>query len=57
VPAALIVALNGVVVVFVVGSLKLREHLEALLTKSRMSGGRRADPDPSIPSEPNEVMA
>ena len=57
VPAALIVALNGVVVVFVVGSLKLRERLESSLIKSRMSGGRRTDQDPSIPSEPTEVLA
>ncbi len=35
VPAALIVALNGVVVVFVVGSLRLRERLEAWVGSQR----------------------
>jgi len=54
VPAALIVALNGVVVVFVVGSLKLRERLEASLTRSRMNG-RNTSGEPSEPIEPEVV--
>jgi len=51
VPAALIVALNGVVVVFVVGSLKLRERLESALTRSRLSSRDSSDIDSLEPKE------
>ena len=47
VPAALIVALNGIVVIFVVGSLKMRGRVEGWLDSSSVAGT-------AVPVEPDE---
>ncbi len=56
VPAALIIALNGIVVIFVVSSLRLRTRLFAWIDRAERKGAVEAQDERSKPSRPETTV-